>query len=125
MQGTARTLKLILRVDGAIERSLADGTDMTVNFRLQMRGREEHEIYAIGTDEGWRADLDNSGSFPGRFALAGDSFVFELPWARLGGPTRLRWEAESAWTRSPSGPLAQTEFAFDRVPEYETARYPE
>lgn len=125
LKGTRRMLTLTLRVDGPIERSLPEGSDMTANFRLERRGGRDHQIYVIGTSSGWEADLDNTGSFPGRFALAGDRFVFQLSWSRLGGPARLRWEAETAWTRTPSGPLGQTEFAFDRVPEYEPASYPE
>jgi hypothetical protein len=98
---------------------------MTMNFRLDMKGSEEHQIYALGGSDGWQADLDNSGSFPGRFVIAGDSFVFELPWSRLGGAKRFRWESETAWTKKPSSPLGQTEFSFDRVPEFEPARFPE
>lgn len=125
LKGSGRTLRLTLRVDGPIERSLPEGTDMTVNFRLELGRDRNHQIYAVGGREGWRADLDNSGRFPGRFVVSGDRFVFELPWSRLDGPARLRWEAETAWTRASSGPLGQTEFAFDRVPEYEPASYPE
>ena len=125
LQGAGRTLRLTLRVDGDIAETLAEGSDMTVNFRLDLKGSNDHQIYAVGGRDGWRADLDNSGRWPGRFAVAGDRFVFELDWSRLGGPARLRWEAESAWTKSPSNPLAQTEFAFDRVPEYEPAPYPD
>jgi len=125
LQGRGRTLRLTLRVDGPIDETLPEGTDMTVNFRLDLRGDDDYQIYAVGGREGWRADPANSGRFPGRFLISGDRFVFELPWSALGGPARLRWEAETAWTRTPSGLLAQTEFAFDRVPEYEAASYPE
>lgn len=125
LRGTPRTLTLTLRVDGEIPKALPEGADMTMNFRLDLRGDNDHQIYAIGGRDGWRADLDNSASFPGRFSIAGDSFAFELPWRRLGGRATFRWEAETAWTYTPSGPLAETEFAFDRVPEYEAARYPE
>jgi len=125
LRGEGGALTLTLRVDGPIERSLAEGTDMTVNFRLDRKRGRDHQIYAIGTSQGWRADLDNSGSFPGRFTISNDRFVFELPWKRLGGASRLRWETETAWTKAPSGPLGQTEFAFDRVPEHEPAIYPE
>ena len=124
LKGTGRTLRLILRVDGTIPEALPDGSDVTVNFRIERKGAGDHQIYAIGGSSGWSAYLDDSGSFPGRFEIVDDRFVFELAWSELGGPARLRWEAESAWTDSPSGPLDQTEFSFDRVPEYRTAFYP-
>ncbi len=119
-------MRFSLRVDGPIppERT-EEGVDMTASFHLRMRGGDEHQIYAIGSNSGWKADLDNSGSFPGRFALDGDTFVFELPWARLGGVSRFTWLAQTSWTRAPEGALVETEFAFDQVPEHEKASYPD
>lgn len=124
--GRGETVRFSLTVDGAIPRSgTEEGVDMTASFHLRMRGGDEHQIYALGRQSGWRADFDNSGEFPGRFALEGDTFVFELPWERLGGAAAFKWLAQTSWTRSPEGPLDDTDFAFDQAPEYETARYPE
>lgn len=98
---------------------------MIVNFQLEMRERADHQIYAFGDAEGWTADFNGARSSRSRFAIVRDRFVFELPWKELGGPARFKWLAQTSWTRSPDGPLSQTQFAFDQVPEYEEASYPE
>ena len=126
IQGLGKTVRFSITVDGAIPGGgTEDGEDMTASFRLQMPDGDEHQIYALGSPSGWSADFDNTGRFPGRFAIEGDRFVFELPWSRLGGPDRFKWLAQTSWTRSPDSPLDDVRFAFDQVPEYERASYPD
>lgn len=124
--GAGEAVRFTIGVDDLIPRGgTGQGENLTASFHLRMRDGDEHQIYAIGSSSGWRADLDNSGRFPGRFALDGDRFLFELTWEHLGGVRRLKWLAQTSWTRSAEGPLDETDFAFDQVPEYERASYPE
>ena len=124
--GAGEAIRFTIGVDGDIPRGgTGEGENLTASFHLRMRDGDRHQIYAIGSSNGWRADLDNSGRFPGRFALEGDRFVFELSWERLGGTRRLEWLAQTSWTRSAEGPLDETDYAFDQVPEHENASYPE
>lgn len=122
--GSKRTVSFAIRVAGAIPRPLEErGSNMTASFRLDMPDGSTHNIYAIGDDRGWRAEFDG-GSFPGRFSIAGDVFVWDLHSGAIGA-RRFRWFAQTAWTRSASGPLGETDYYFDRVPEFEAANYPE
>lgn len=126
VQGRGAAARFTVTVDGPIPAAgTGDGTYMTASFRLRMQRGREHQIYVTGDKHGWKPDLDNRGHFPGRFSIAGDRFIFELPWSELGGPSRFTWLTRSSWTRSSSGPLDQIDFAFDQVPEYEDASYPE
>lgn len=122
--GESKTVTFGVAVEGRIPRPLPDGgMHMTASFRLDMPDGSTHNIYAIGDDGGWRAEFDG-GSFPGAFSVSGNVFLWELHWRAIGGRD-FRWFAQTAWTKSPSSALGETEYYFDRVPEFEAAAFPE
>lgn len=125
ISGPGSTISFTLETDASPPQRLAEGIDMTARFHFKMSDGEEHHIYAMGGKKGWKPDLDNSGEFPGRFELDGNRFVFELPWTRLGGPSSFKWLAQTSWTRWPEDDADDPDFAFDQVPEYQKASYPE
>lgn len=122
--GTKRTAIFAIRVEGSVPRPLEDsGSNMTANFRLDMPDGSTHNLYAIGDHREWRGEYDG-GPVPGDFSISDDLFVWEIRWNAIGGRS-FRWFAQTAWTRSTSGPLGKTDYYFDRVPEFEAAPYPE
>lgn len=122
--GSQTRVSFAIKVTGAVPKPLPDGgSDMTASLRLDMPDGSTHNLYAIGDNRRWRAQFDG-GPFPGTFAISGEVFVWEMKWSVLNA-RRFRWVAQTAWTRSGSGPLGETDYYFDRVPEFEAAEFPE
>lgn len=122
--GTKRMAVFAIRVEEAIPRPLeGSGSNMTASFRLEMPDGSTHNLYAIGDHREWRGEYDG-GPVPGNFSISGDLFVWEIRWSAIGGRS-FGWFAQTAWTRSTSGPLGETDYYFDRVPEFEAASYPD
>lgn len=113
------TLRVTVEVAGDLPARLGDGEVMGIGVDLFAGdGREsDHQLFADGGSDGWRAFLQTPEGFvayPGSFGMGGRRLVFEVPWSAVGGRGEREASVFLDWSRERLPLNAQS---FDRAPD--------
>lgn len=113
-------LRVTVDVDGDIPTRLGEGevAGLGVDLFSGAGPESEHQLFADGGSDGWRAFLQTPEGFvayPGSFGVGGQRLVFEVPWSAIGGgPRDLEVSLFLDWSKERIPLNAQS---FDRVPD--------
>lgn len=126
VEGAGPNLKVTVVLRGTIPEKMPDDkTYMVIGFGLT-GGKGDKRGYAFGASadsQGWTAygGSDKGGAFEGQFSMSGDTAVFTMPWATIGGARPFEWYAQTSWFRSLAG---TTHYSLDALPNEGPAKYP-
>jgi hypothetical protein len=90
LESNGTRARVTVAVTGAIPGALGEGEvqGVGIDFYRTDDGESDYQLYAIGSEEGWRAYLQTPEGlvqYPGSFAVGGRVLVFNVPWSALGG----------------------------------------
>lgn len=125
VQGLGETFEMRLTFGGNVpERTESEKTIMVIGFGISAGGNETYGFTAQGSPDGWKAYAGakhKARKFPGTFDIEADSIVMRVPWTFIDGPREFKWQVNSTWFRSVAN---TTHYAFDMVPDKQSAQFP-
>lgn len=125
VKGLGDTFEMRLDFGGNVpERTESEKTIMVIGFGISAGGNETYGFTAQGSQDGWKAYAgakQKARKFPGTFEVEGNSIVMRVPWKFINGPREFKWQVNSTWFRSVAD---TTHYAFDMVPDKQSAQFP-
>lgn len=101
MQEDGTNLQIVLEMAGPVP-DHAPGDREVVGIAVDLdTDKGKYQLFASGENDGWFGYFDTPKgmkAYPGSFAIAGNQFIFTVPWSAFGGPRRGKFRVYCEWS---------------------------
>ena len=101
LQEDGTNLQVVLDMAGPVP-DHAPGDREVVGIAVDLdTDKGKFQLFASGENDGWFGYFDTPEgmkSYPGTFAIAGNQFIFTVPWSAFGGPRRGKFRVYCEWS---------------------------